>query len=117
MPTASRATDAPRNHGWYAATTVLRPAGTAAAANPIGKQQASVASPVSAAVTGAIVSPCFIHLAHAFGSIQGFEGRARRLRHSSQRLFTGDEVISCALKRSASSPTYTVSHTGFRQKR
>ena len=54
---------------------------TAAAVNPMGRQHAIVARPVSAAMTGATFSPYFMLTmasAPTPGLIQGFDRRARR---------------------------------------
>ena len=52
-PTASITTDAPRNHGRYRESDMPTPAKPAAAAKPIGMQQAIVASALSTALADA----------------------------------------------------------------
>src|SRR5688572_6599823 len=54
---------------------VPRPAVAAAAANPNGRQHASVARLVSAATIGVTFSTCFIDPAHTFRSGKRLDGR------------------------------------------
>src|SRR5205085_6958537 len=72
-PMTTRSTDAPRSHGRSFATAIAMLA-VAAAANPSGRQQSSVATALAAAAIGVIFSACFIA---AFP--------LRRLQHRRQR--------------------------------